>query len=196
MTILPLCTFPNLGYIKMLLNEDVCLDLGENYVKQSFRNKFELVGPNGRLTCTMHVVGQSSQNTPISSITLADDDWRRHAIRSIESSYGNSAFFEHYFDEIKELIYAPEQNLVQFNRTALNWVQETLGVDFKCTYSNHFIQATENDLDLRAKMKKKDVVVTTKPYPQVFEDKLGFEGNLSILDLLLNMGPEAPLYLQ
>jgi len=37
MTILPLCAFPNIGYIKTLLAEDVCLDLGENYVKQSFR---------------------------------------------------------------------------------------------------------------------------------------------------------------
>ncbi|MFT4599830.1 MAG: hypothetical protein ACI9WM_002085, partial [Arenicella sp.] len=38
-------------------------------------------------------------------------------------------------------------------------------------------------------------VVVHQAYPQVFDDKISFESNLSILDLLFNLGPETKEYL-
>lgn len=194
MTLLPLCAFPNIAYIHALLNEEVCIDLGEHFVKQTLRNKFELTGPNGRFACTMHVVKQVVPKTPITDIVLADDDWRRHTLRSIESSYGSAPFFEHYFDDVQDLISSSEKNLVKFNISALEWIESTLGVDFKLTFSKNYIDAHSDDVDLRSQMKLKDVERIGKEYPQVFEDKLGFEPNLSVLDLIFNTGPEALLF--
>ncbi len=194
MTILPLCAFPNVAYVKTLLTDDACIDLGENYVKQSLRNRFELVGPNGRFACSMHVVKQSAPKTPVTQIELNADDWRRHTLRSIESSYGNAAFFEHYFDEVKDLILSPERNLVQFNLKVLEWIESALSLQFKHTLSETYIDAAAGDVDLRSSMKIKDVIQNGESYPQVFEDKVGFEANLSVLDLLLNMGPESAMF--
>ena len=41
-----------------------------------------------------------------------------------------------------------------------------------------------------------DSQIVLEPYAQVFGDKHGYIGNLSILDLLFHKGPEAMAYLQ
>ena len=43
---------------------------------------------------------------------------------------------------------------------------------------------------------KKSVSITPAPYTQVFVERHGFIGNLSILDLLFNEGTAAPTYLE
>ncbi|MDG1261815.1 MAG: WbqC family protein [Flavobacteriales bacterium] len=196
MTILPLCTFPNIHYVRTLLNAtEVHIDLGENYVKQSLRNRFELTGPNGRFASTLHVQGQGGVKTPFKEVLLNDDDWRRVIVRSIESSYGKAAFFDHYIDDLKDLFLGTQKTLVEFNKLGLEWVEQSLGLDFSFTFSENYLDAGIEDSDLREKMKLKDISSESMTYPQVFEDRLGFQGNLSVIDLLMNMGPEAQLYL-
>ena len=56
--------------------------------------------------------------------------------------------------------------------------------------SENYITATEEDIDLRPKAKK-DSTFVAEPYFQVFSDRMPFEANLSVLDLLLCEGPSA-----
>ena len=131
MTILPLCTFPNIDYVKTLVNTpDVTIDVGENYVKQSLRNRFELTGPNGRFASTLHIQGQGGIKTPFKEVLLNDDDWRRVIVRSIESSYGKAPFFDHYIDDLKDLFGGNQKTLFQFNMMSLEWVAQSLGLAF------------------------------------------------------------------
>ena len=48
---------------------------------------------------------------------------------------------------------------------------------------------------IRPKNPEADPDFEPKPYYQVYQQKHGFLPNLSILDLLFNMGPESILYL-
>ena len=54
-------------------------------------------------------------------------------------------------------------------------------------------------LDLRSAINPKhpaaDADFQPRPYYQVYASRYGFQPNLSILDLLLNMGPEGIFYL-
>jgi hypothetical protein len=43
---------------------------------------------------------------------------------------------------------------------------------------------------------KKSLLINFEPYRQVFEEKNGFIPNLSIIDLLFNLGPDTLSYLQ
>ena len=55
--------------------------------------------------------------------------------------------------------------------------------NYSSDYRNTFSPKTKEELILPS-------------YPQVFEDRFGFLPNLSILDLLFNMGPDSMSYLK
>jgi hypothetical protein len=59
------------------------------------------------------------------------------------------------------------------------------------------VKPGEDIIDYR---RDRDLIVPGRiplaPYRQVFDDKYGFFGNLSILDLLFNLGPEARSYME
>ena len=61
---------------------------------------------------------------------------------------------------------------------------------------------TPNEADFRERIHPKkdfsleDTEFSPQPYYQVFQERLGFLPNLSIIDLLFNMGPESLLVLQ
>lgn len=59
-------------------------------------------------------------------------------------------------------------------------------------------QQRDNIIDLRDEfsIKRPYSSIDFPTYSQVFDDKLGFMPNLSILDLIYNLGPEAKSYLQ
>ena len=64
-------------------------------------------------------------------------------------------------------------------------------------FTNNFIKLTNENNDYRYKISPKiKSELKFPPYPQVFEDRFGFVPNLSILDLLFNLGPEALNYLK
>ena len=50
-------------------------------------------------------------------------------------------------------------------------------------------------IDPKKDFRRADTAFVPQPYYQVFESKLGFLPNLSIIDLLFNMGPESLLIL-
>ncbi|MBQ1228126.1 MAG: hypothetical protein IIX79_08560, partial [Alistipes sp.] len=65
-----------------------------------------------------------------------------------------------------------------------------LGVDKPLPLTESYYEAQEGDLDLRPKHREGSTFVA-EPYFQVFSDRLPFEANLSILDLIMCEGPQA-----
>ena len=64
----------------------------------------------------------------------------------------------------------------------------------------HLSEPIEEDYDdfrhvIHPKHPQPDPDFLPRPYYQVYRQRNGFQPNLSILDLLFNMGPEAPLFL-
>jgi hypothetical protein len=71
-----------------------------------------------------------------------------------------------------------------------------LELDFNPTTSKVFKkESTENDFRFLINARK-TAAIQTKPYIQVFQAKHGYISNLSVLDLLFNMGPETINYLK
>ena len=62
-----------------------------------------------------------------------------------------------------------------------------LGAKDKPAVSEQYVEAAEGDLDLRPKQKK-DSTFVAEPYFQVFSDRIPFQPNLSVLDLLMCEG--------
>ena len=74
---------------------------------------------------------------------------------------------------------------------------ELVDIKPKVDYTTAYQQAAIADYreGINPKHPAPDPDFTPKPYYQVYAQKHGFLPNLSILDLLMNMGPESIFYL-
>ena len=130
-------------------------------------------------------------------------NWRKQHWNALVSAYRNSPFFDYYADDFAHFYEERDGFLMDFNMRLHNVVCELLGLDreIKITALGERIEETAGNIcDLRplAEPKALDSIAgyTAKPYYQVFAQKHGFIPNLSIVDLLFNMGSEGLLVLR
>lgn len=197
--ILPISLIPPIPYFVACANANkVIIDGGENYQKQTIRNRYHILSANGVLPLTVNVMSQKGEKIPTGNIAPDYDKlWIREHIRAIESAYRSAPFFEHYFPEIKKILEMQYATLEEmFKQTFPKWLAIS-GVTCDWSYSTTYIK-TSADLDLRKRIKKPSDFpdsLRSQDYMQVFLDRFPFMANLSIIDLLMNEGPVSNTYL-
>ena len=195
--VLPHTYFGNLSYFKYLYTaKEVWFDDREIYLKQSFRNRTQILAANGVLDLSVPVQSTKGVELSIDKIKISyDDRWQIKHWRTIQSAYKSAPFFEEYEDDIKALINKEHSLLIELNQSVLIKLIELLGHPKKINL------ASENTIpssarSLRGYFKPSKIPSSSfKPYLQVFNYKHGFSSNLSILDLLFNEGPYSVGYL-
>lgn len=169
------------------------VDVLENYPKQTYRNRYDILGPNGRQTLTIPVNRPSGVKTPINEIQIAYGSWVNTHLGAIRSAYGKSAFFDHFFYEIEALYQRKPQLLIDFNSQSLNIVTRVILPETKLSVIEENVAFSASDLRLNFEPAFRAPVF--RSYPQVFSDRFEFQNNLSVLDLLFNMGPRGKEYI-
>ncbi|GHT51736.1 hypothetical protein FACS189440_21110 [Bacteroidia bacterium] len=187
-------------YYRMLINApQVIIEKQDNYVKQTYRNRCVIASANGLQTLSIPIVKPDSPKCPTRDIRIAEhDDWQHLHWNAIVSAYNSTPFFEYYADDFRPFYEKQPGFLFDFNEQLRELVCSLLDISPAVSYSSKYIQNIKPDeLDLREAIHPKKTPLTKdfKPYYQVFEHKYGFQANLSIIDLLFNMGPEAILEL-
>ena len=190
--------FPPISYFSLLLRGEILLEAHENYQKQSWRNRCNILTANGIEALQVPVVHNGGTfRHPISEIRV---DWSRPWLerqkRALDSAYMSSAYFEHYRDALYAVLDERPERLWDLNLSIINFFLRAFGyseVDVS-GMTTDFVGAT---VDIHPK--HHDEVWDTltadsstplgKPYFQVFSQKFGFVPNLSILDYLFNEGP-------
>lgn len=195
--VIPLCCLPSLHWILTALDNGVIIDIHENYIKQSFRNRFEILSVNGRLSLTIPVEGQKGQKIAVSEIRLFGDKWRREIWNALKSAYGRSAYFEYYSEGLGDLILGRQSTLLEFNLSALEYITTTLTLPIRAKMSEHNLDKSSTELyQFSDDLFEPGYVHPQLPsYLQVFSDRLPFESNLSVIDLMMNRGPASLEYL-
>ena len=169
-------------YARLAHETSVRIDLDEPYSKQTLRNRCYIASPNGPLALTIPVVKFVPYHTPMRDIRISDHgDWRHLHWNALVSSYRRTPFFEYYADDFAPFYEKKWEFLVDYNQALQDLVCEEIGL-----MANGQIQMT-NDKGLTTNGQR--------PYYQLFSDRNGFMPDLSIVDLLFNLGPEALLYL-
>ena len=191
MVILPSAYMPSVEYVARLLREECVIDLGENYIKRSERNRASILSANGVMQLTVNVENANRPRQPMRDVRIDySKRWQHQHWISILSAYKSSPYFDYFAHEI-ELFYRREwRYLVDYNMEYLEVLLRLLGASCKPTVSEHYVEAKESDLDLRPKQKK-DSTFVAEPYFQVFSDRMPFQPNLSVLDLLMCEGRSA-----
>ncbi len=195
--ILPICPFGNVKWWNLVLNCDsetqMLLNGFENYQKQTWRNRYEILGANGSQSLTIPIEKESGIKTLTSDIRLfSDNHWKKVHWRSIKSAYGSSPFWVYYSDQIEELYHRDFKLLSEFSLASIELIIEELGLEIELATAD---AESEDSINHSKEFKPSKCNFTSEPYLQVFSDRFEFVQNLSILDLLFNLGPEAEDYL-
>lgn len=188
MVILPSAYMPSVEYVARLLREECVIDLGENYIKRSERNRASILSANGVMQLTVNVENANRPRQKMRDVKIDySKRWQHQHWVSILSAYKSSPYFDHFAHEIEPFYKREWRYLVDYNMEYLDVLLRLLGAKDKPTVSEQYVEATEGDLDLRPKQKK-DSTFVAEPYFQVFSDRMPFQPNLSVLDLLMCEG--------
>lgn len=190
--------FPNLAHFVAMVNADVLyFEVCDNYQKQTHRNRTEIYGANGKLALTVPVRYTQTNRQLYKDVTIANDGiWQQQHLKSLQSAYSMSPFFEFYIDDLMPLFEKKFDYILDFNLNCFEVLKDSLQLYITTNRTQVFEKEPENKMDFRRLVNRNWNSISLQPYAQVFTEKHGFISNLSILDLLFNEGPNVELYLK
>lgn len=191
------CFAPVQYYTKMLIYNNIYIEQYENFIKQTWRNRYSILGGNGVIDLIVPVVKGRGPKILIKDIEISyDTDWQRNHWRTLFSAYNTSPYFEFYADDLNPFFEKKFRFLFDYNMRIHKTITELLDLENRNILTTDFEKVPFNTENYRERISPKEKTLPDpqfKPasYTQVFSDKLGFTPNLSILDLLFNEGPNS-----
>ena len=210
-------------YQKLNRFDQVLVEQHEHFLKQTYRNRCIIATtqglqaltvpvektpsnlPEGRLSCSPLPLGEGSGERLIKDVRISNHGkWRKEHWNALLSAYGESPFFEFYEDDIRPFFEDRWEFLFDFNMAITEKMCELLDIHPHIELTSSYISPSLTGRDgvglsfrsaIHPKHPQEDRDFHPLPYYQVFKERFGFQPNLSILDLLFNMGNEAVLYL-
>ncbi len=197
--LLPTAYFPPISYMALLFRgEAVFIEAEETFPKQTYRNRCVISTVNGKLDLVVPVTRSFGNHTTTSQVEISfAEPWNKRHWRAIVTAYSSSPFFLYYCDELKPLFKKIDGKLLQHNNRILETLLQIIGFTVDIHLTSTYMREPDDISDLRALIHpKKPALIHEFPnYQQVFKHKQGFIPDLSILDLIFNLGPESKEYL-
>lgn len=173
------------------------IDLDERHLPlRHSHHRYRIDGPNGVQTLTVPLVGSTNNMmTPVRDVLISEHgDWRRLHWGALFSAYGRSPYFDYVADDLSRVIHGSQRYLHEFNRQLHEVIVDFMDLPLVTRYPRSTEIKTEGEtLDLRGRiaMKKADTLpIGNVTYYQMWTTKSGFCPDLSVLDLMMNMGRE------
>ena len=185
--------------------ERTVIEAHENYNKQSWRNRFTVGTDQGPQTLSIPVERGARAKCPIGRLRLSGHgDWRHRLESALATNYGSTPFYEYYIDDLLAVYDAHTETLFDLNEALRRRICALIGFEPNVEYSHEYAAPAADTpvCDLREALHPKRPLhvalprFRALPYWQVHRAAQPFMANLSIVDLLFNMGPESLLVLR
>ena len=213
------------GYFHQIFKADIFVFYDcVQYDKHGWRNRNQIKTKDGCqwLTIPVATKGCVSEGTPICEVMISlPDNWRNKHLRTIRMNYSRAPFLGKYSALLDEIYSREDKLLADFTCATTEKLARALGItETKFMRSSELgVEGTKTDrllsvlkrigatryisgpsarsyLDEDA-LEREGIVVEymTYDYPDYPQGPGGFEGRVSILDLLLNVGDRSPEYI-
>jgi hypothetical protein len=217
---------PWLGYFVRMQRVDIFVDLDEvQYNHHRFQNRNRIVDPSGRvLWLRVPVVGGKRHRQRMSEVEIAPERWQRPWLQTVRHAYGRHPCFQPVFEELAVLVDRPWRRLLDLNRSLRSFLAKWLDLQPPRIRQGELGLTEERGEALLICVSQQlgahsflsgptgrsflapaafgaagiplefDPPFEAKPYPQ--RGLQTFVPNLSALDLVMNLGPEAAGWLR
>ena len=194
--ITPTFNFGTIGLFALLTqSERFNIEKHENYQKRSERNKFDIINHLGKQTLSIPLKKGKNSGTLITEVKIAyEEDWQNYHLKCIQAAYKKAPYYDYYIDDLIKVYDKRYELLWDFNLLCIELVKKIIHLHKEIALSSDYRSNYEPDvLDMR--IGKTIPLSVFNTYNQVFEDRLPFTPNVSILDLIFCLGPESKNYL-
>lgn len=187
---------PPIVYVaKALQYTELLIESKETFPKQTYRNRAEIMTAGGVRTLTVPVIRDNHSRTEEVGIDYKER-WNIIHLRTLAAAYSASPYYLYYKDDLEALLTRHYEKLMELNEAMLKWILRLLKADCRLQRTEDYQKMYEEDFRNTFSPKHPYPTEGMKSYYQVFSDRLPFTPNLSIIDLLMNLGPEAKDYLK
>ena len=187
--------FPPIEYYLTLLRYDkLKIERYEHYQKVTYRNRCYVAGPNGRILLSVPLERGKNQRTPMKEVRICNGErWQALHWKTLESAYRRSPWFEYFEADLENLYTKPFEYLLDWNIACLEWVNKQIGIAVPVTFTSEYQKeiTTSGIIDARESVLPMPATTGEPLYTQVFQERIGFIPNLSILDLLFCEGKQS-----
>lgn len=192
--------FPPICYFtKLVAFPKAAIEAHENFLKQSYRNRCYILSSNGKIPLTVPVQ-KANSGLPIQEVKIDySENWQRQHERALLAAYGSSPFYEYYIADFAFVFDEKIKTLWELNNRILASCCALLEIAPAITqtkiFEKSYPQDFRNSIHPKKIFQETDASFHPSPYAQVFSEKIAFQADLSILDLLFNLGTESEIYL-
>ena len=183
---------PNIEYFAFIAKSEVFfMEDAETYQKQSYRNRAYIMTAGGVQTLILPT-RHETQRSCIRDVRIDYKcPWQLKHWRAIESAYSGTPYFLYFRDFIYPFFEKKYEFLFDYNLELTEVLLQLFKIKKVPAFTETFEKEYHERLDLRNLIHpKKEPLLQKTPYHQVFDDRFPFIGNLSVIDLLFNAGPD------
>ncbi len=211
---------PYIGFFNKIKKADIFV-IGDDfrYSKGYFYNRNKIKTPHGELMLTVPLKKNSSLKE-LKEVEISNNrDWSKKHLQNIELYYKKSNYFENYIDFFERIYNKEWKTLYDLNVETLFYLLEQLDIDVPIYYTSSllkdyvFTNKTQKLVDICKELNATVYLsgISGKDYitEKIFEDnnlKLEYQNylpkeykqlwgrfipNLSVIDLLFNLGEDA-----
>ena len=187
---------PPIVYVaKALQHTELLIESKETFPKQTYRNRAEIMTAGGVRTLTVPVIRNNHSRTEEVGIDYKER-WNIIHLRTLAAAYSASPYYLYYKDDLETLLTKRYEKLMELNEAIMKWILRLLKADCRLQQTEDYQKVYEEDFRNTFSPKHPYPTEGMESYYQVFSDRHPFTPNLSIIDLLMNLGPEAKYYLK
>ena len=214
------------GYFDMInmVDEFILFD-SVQYVKKNWRNRNKIKNVNGTQWLTIPVIVKDRFNQYICDTYVCDGYWRGKHLKTIKMTYQKAAHFSEYEEQLEEIyLSSTEKNLSLINKSFIEGINKMLGIDTRITFASDYgyvhtkgnnesilklakdagastllngPKAMEYMMDEQFAEVGIDLVwMDYSGYPEYHQLYGKFEHAITVLDLIINEGPNATKFMK